>query len=64
MPLSYIMILTALQFSDVSAIAPAREVSVLIGVALGGRLLSEGDLGRRVVAAGAIAGGVIAIAVG
>jgi len=64
MPLSYILVLTALRFSDVSAIAPAREISVLIGVALGGRLLSEGDQRRRVIAAGAIAGGVIAIAVG
>lgn len=63
MPLSYILVLTALQFSDVSAIAPAREISVLIGVVVGGRLLAEGDLRRRVIAAGAIAGGVIAIAV-
>ncbi|HEX6468661.1 MAG TPA: EamA family transporter [Streptosporangiaceae bacterium] len=63
MPLSYILVLTALTFSDVSAIAPAREISVLIGVALGGRLLAEENLRRRVVAAAAIAGGVIAIAV-
>jgi drug/metabolite transporter (DMT)-like permease len=64
MPLSYILVLTALRFSDVSAIAPAREVSVLIGVGIGGRLLAEGGLRRRLVAAGAIAGGVIAIALG
>jgi drug/metabolite transporter (DMT)-like permease len=63
MPLSYILVLTALTFSDVSAIAPAREVSVLIGVALGGRLLAEENLRRRLVAAAAIAGGVIAIAI-
>jgi drug/metabolite transporter (DMT)-like permease len=62
--LSYILILTALQFSDVSAIAPAREISVLIGVMLGGRLLAEGHLPRRLLAAGAIAIGVIAIAAG
>ena len=64
MPLSYILVLTALQFSDVSAIAPAREVSVLIGVVLGGRLLAEGGLRRRLLAAAAISGGVVAIAVG
>jgi drug/metabolite transporter (DMT)-like permease len=64
MPLSYVLVLTALRFSDVSAIAPAREISVLIGVGLGGRLLSEGHLRRRVVAAAAIAGGVIVIAIG
>jgi drug/metabolite transporter (DMT)-like permease len=62
--LSYILVLTALQFSDVSAIAPAREISVLIGVVLGGRLLAEGDLPHRLLAAAAIAAGVIAIAVG
>ncbi|HEU5155443.1 MAG TPA: DMT family transporter [Streptosporangiaceae bacterium] len=64
MPLSYLLVLTALRFSDVSAIAPAREVSVLIGVALGGRLLAEGGLRRRLLASAAIAVGVIAIAVG
>jgi drug/metabolite transporter (DMT)-like permease len=64
MPLSYILVLTALRFSDVSAIAPAREISVLIGVILGGRLLAEGDLPRRLLAAGAIATGVVAIALG
>jgi drug/metabolite transporter (DMT)-like permease len=63
-PLSYLLILTALQFSDVSAIAPAREISVLIGVVLGGRLLAEGHLPRRLLAAAAIATGVIAIAAG
>jgi uncharacterized membrane protein len=63
MPLSYVLVLTALTFSDVSAIAPAREISVLIGVVLGGRLLAEESLRRRVVAAAAIAVGVIAIAV-
>jgi drug/metabolite transporter (DMT)-like permease len=62
--LSYVLILSAMQFSDVSAIAPAREISVLIGVVLGGRLLAEGHLPRRLLAAAAIAAGVIAIAVG
>jgi drug/metabolite transporter (DMT)-like permease len=62
--LSYVLILSALQFSDVSAIAPAREISVLIGVVLGGRLLAEGHLRRRLLAAAAIATGVIAIAIG
>jgi drug/metabolite transporter (DMT)-like permease len=64
MPLSYVLVLTAMRFTPVSAIAPAREVSVLIGVVLGGRLLAEGHLPRRLLAATAVAGGVIAIAVG
>ena len=47
-----------------SSIAPAREISVLIGVLLGRRLLGEGNLGRRLAAAVAITAGVAAIVVG
>ena len=62
-PLSYILILIALRQGDVGHIAPAREVSILIGAWLGGRVLGEGDRRRRLVAAGAFAAGVIALAV-
>src|SRR5262249_40599433 len=62
-PLSYILILLALKQGDVGHIAPAREVSILIGAWLGGRVLGEGDRRRRLVAAAAFAGGVIALAV-
>jgi len=61
-PLSYILILLALRSGDVGHIAPAREVSILIGAWLGGRVLGEGDRRRRVVAAAAFAGGVVALA--
>ena len=64
MPLAYILVLAALAFTAVSVVAPAREVSVLFGVLMGGRLLGEGSVGRRLTAAVAIAGGIIAIAVG
>jgi drug/metabolite transporter (DMT)-like permease len=63
-PLAYILVLAALSFTAVSAIAPAREVSVLFGVLLGRRLLGEAGAARRFVAAGAIVAGIIAIAVG
>ena len=63
-PLAYILVLTALSFTAVSAVAPAREVSVLMGVLLGRRLLGEGSLARRLGAAAAIAAGIICIAVG
>jgi drug/metabolite transporter (DMT)-like permease len=63
-PLSYIMVLTALITAPVSYIAPAREVSILIGAIMGSRLLAEGDAGRRLPAAAAIVAGVIALAVG
>ena len=63
-PLAYILVLTALSFTAVSAVAPAREVSVLFGVLLGRRLLGEGSLARRLGAAATIAAGIICIAVG
>jgi drug/metabolite transporter (DMT)-like permease len=63
-PLAYILVLVALSFTAVSAVAPAREVSVLAGVLLGRRMLGEGQLARRLAAAAAIAAGIICIAVG
>jgi drug/metabolite transporter (DMT)-like permease len=63
-PLAYILVLIALSFTAVSAVAPAREISVLLGVLLGRRLLGEGSLARRLTAAATIAAGIICIAVG
>jgi multidrug transporter EmrE-like cation transporter len=63
-PLSYILVLTALAFTPVSYVAPAREISILIGTAMGARLLSEGDAGRRLLGAGAMVVGVIGLALG
>jgi drug/metabolite transporter (DMT)-like permease len=63
-PLAYILVLVALSFTAVSAVAPAREVSVLFGVLLGRRLLGEGGLPRRLAAAAAIVAGIVAVAVG
>jgi drug/metabolite transporter (DMT)-like permease len=63
-PLAYILVLAALSFTAVSAVAPAREVSVLAGVLLGRRMLGEGALGRRLAAASAIAAGIVCIAIG
>jgi drug/metabolite transporter (DMT)-like permease len=61
-PLAYMLVLVALSFTAVSAVAPAREVSVLFGVLLGGRLLGEASLARRLTAAAIIVAGIIAIA--
>jgi drug/metabolite transporter (DMT)-like permease len=63
-PLSYILVLTALVFTPVSYVAPAREISILIGAAMGARLLSEGDSKRRLIAASAMVAGVVALALG
>jgi drug/metabolite transporter (DMT)-like permease len=63
-PLSYILVLTAMQFTPVSYVAPAREISILIGAAMGARFLAEGDVQRRLVGACAMVLGVVALAVG
>jgi len=63
-PLAYIMVLTALVFTPVSYVAPAREVSIVIGTAMGTRLLAEGDGRRRLLGALAIVVGVLALAFG
>jgi drug/metabolite transporter (DMT)-like permease len=63
-PLAYILVLTALAVSPVSYVAPAREVSILVGTIFGVRLLREGHLGPRIAGALAIVGGLAALALG
>ncbi len=63
-PLSYILVLTAMRFTPVSYVAPAREISILIGAVMGARLLAEADAPRRLGAAGAMVLGVVALAIG
>lgn len=63
-PLSYILVLTAMVFTPVSYVAPAREVSILIAAAMGAHLLAEGHSIRRGLAACAMVAGVVALAVG
>ena len=63
-PASYILILTAMSFTPLSSVAPAREISILIGAVLGTRFLGEQHTQRRIIAAIAMVCGVIALAVG
>lgn len=63
-PLAYIMVLTAMSFTPVSYVAPAREISILIGTVLGARLLAEEDAPRRLLAACAMVVGIVALANG
>ncbi|HEX2932151.1 MAG TPA: DMT family transporter [Candidatus Binatia bacterium] len=63
-PLSYILVLTAMRFTPVSYVAPAREISILIGTAMGAHFLAEGDTSRRLAAASAMVLGVVALAIG
>src|SRR5207253_3201761 len=63
-PLSYILVLTAMVFTPVSLVAPAREVSILFAALMGAHLLREGDLVRRAVAATGMALGIAGLALG
>jgi drug/metabolite transporter (DMT)-like permease len=63
-PLAYVLILFALARAPVSAVAPARELSILIGTMLGATVLAEGDGPRRAVASVAILAGIVALALG
>ena len=63
-PLAYLLVLTALVFAPVSRVAPAREIGILVGTILGGGLLAEGGLGRRLLASLCMVSGIVALAVG
>jgi drug/metabolite transporter (DMT)-like permease len=63
-PLSYILVLTAMVFTPVSYVAPAREISILVAALMGTQLLAEGDVGRRLAAAGAMVFGIVCLALG
>ncbi len=63
-PLAYILVLTAMVFSPVSYIAPAREISILIGAIAGAKLLSESNFTIRLVGAGTMLLGLIALSIG
>ena len=63
-PLSYILVLTAMVFTPVSLVAPAREVSILFAALMGAHFLREGDLPRRVVAAVGMVLGISGLALG
>lgn len=62
-PLAYILVLYAMQIAPLSRVAPARELSMLVAALLGGQLLKEGERLWRLLGAGCIAAGVIALAI-
>jgi len=61
---TYLIILLALQLAAVSYVVPLRETSIVFSTILGGLVLREHISPLRVVASVAIAGGVLAIAIG
>jgi len=63
-PLSYILVLSAMVFTPVSYVAPAREISILVATLIGTQLLTEGEAGRRLAAAAAMVVGIVCLALG
>ena len=63
-PVSYVLVLYAMQVAPLSHVAPAREVSMLFAALIGGHLLGEGDRLPRLLGAALIAAGVMALALG
>lgn len=61
-PLGYILVLFAMQMAPVSHVAPARELSTLVGAWFGSRLLREDTGPWRLVGAALIVAGVIGLA--
>jgi uncharacterized membrane protein len=60
-PISYVLVLYAMQMAPLSHVAPAREISMLFAALLGGQLLGERDQGLRMLGALLIAAGVMAL---
>ena len=57
-PLSYIFALYAFTLAPVSYVAPARELSMLVGTFFGARLLNEGSMALRMTGAALILFGI------
>jgi len=63
-PVAYILVLYAMRLAPISHIAPVREMSMMVGMYLGARFLSEGQVVRRFIASALIVAGVAALALG
>jgi len=63
-PVSYVLVLYAMQTAPLSHVAPAREVSMLFAALIGGHLLGEGERLARVGGAVLIAAGVVLLGLG
>ena len=63
-PVSYVLVLYAMQTAPLSHVAPAREVSMLFAALIGGHLLGEGDRAVRLAGAACIVAGVVCLGLG
>jgi drug/metabolite transporter (DMT)-like permease len=63
-PLAYVLVLYALRIAPVALVAPARELSIVIGSVIAWRVLHEPDPARRLAGAAIVLAGVFALAIG
>ena len=61
MPLSYILSLFAMRLAPVSYVAPARELSMLVGAYFGAKLLREGHTRERLIGTALMIGGIVGL---
>lgn len=62
-PISFILVLYALQYAPIHYVAPARELSIVFGVFMGGKLLVEKNFKMRLLGAGLILVGIIFLSI-
>lgn len=61
-PMSYVLALTAMVFTPVSYVAPAREISILFAALMGTHILKEKQGKRRLIAAAIMVTGLVMLA--
>jgi drug/metabolite transporter (DMT)-like permease len=61
-PIGYLLVLFAMKIAPISHVAPARELSTLVGMYFGARLLKESVSLERLLGAVCIVGGVLSLA--
>jgi uncharacterized membrane protein len=63
-PAAYLLVLIAFTLAPVSYVAPAREVSILFGAAMGLGFMGEAYPVQRIGGAAAIVAGLVAVSFG
>ena len=63
-PAAYMLVLHAMTLAPLSLVAPAREISILLGVIAGAKLLQEGKMWTRLSAAALMALGIALLSQG
>jgi len=62
-PAAYILVLEAMKYAPLTVVAPARETSILLGVFMGSRVLSEQNGKRRLIGSVLILAGIVTLSI-